>query len=237
MPLNASEILAMLDEAAARFTFPVLDNGYVYPADVRLSGFSSGAQWALVIEVLGFNTRAGGTEGFDVALYRLGNCIPKGKEGQEGFRLDFVFPVDDGPSGELLVERYGELISPAARDVLIRGKVVPLPAPEVYPREGIQLVEPTALRAYELLRALVPEHREQLLATDEELREELPRDMPLRVRWDAWRHPDVAGGERPSGLETFRQLAEALARGEGAGLVPPEPPNTHWSHWPLAGQL
>ncbi len=237
MALEASEILAVLDAAAARFTFPVLDNAYVYPADARLSGFASGEAWSLVIETLGWTNRAGGASGLHLGVYRLGNCIPAGPEGVEGFRLDLLYPVEDGPSGKLLEEEYGERISPEARDVRIRGKVVPLPGPEVYQREGIQRVEPRELRAYELLRALAPEHRELLLATEEELREGLPEGMPLRVRWEAWRHPDVAGGERPSALEIFRVLAGALARGEGVERVASERPNTHWSHWPGAGAL
>lgn len=237
MALEASEILAVLDAAAARFTFPVFDNAFVYPADARLSGFASGDAWALVMETLGWTDRAGGAAGLHLGVYRLGNRIAAGPEGIEGFRLDLLYPVEDGPSGKLMEDEYGERVSPEARDVRIRGKVVPLPGPEVYAREGIQRVEPQALRAYELLRALAPEHRELLLATEEELREGLPEGMALRVRWEAWRHPDVAGGERPSALETFRVLAEALARGAGAGLAPPERPNTHWSHWPGAGAL
>ncbi len=35
--MTPNAILEQLDRAAKGFVFPMLDNGYVYPADVRLS--------------------------------------------------------------------------------------------------------------------------------------------------------------------------------------------------------
>ncbi|MDX6381476.1 MAG: hypothetical protein QOI57_2500, partial [Rubrobacteraceae bacterium] len=52
---TSQDILAQLDECAGKFGFPMLDNGYVYLADVRLSAYRDDARWALVIEVLGFD--------------------------------------------------------------------------------------------------------------------------------------------------------------------------------------
>jgi hypothetical protein len=42
------EILTQLDDCAAEFAFPMLDNGYVYPADVRLHAFGNTEKWAMI---------------------------------------------------------------------------------------------------------------------------------------------------------------------------------------------
>ena len=52
-------MLDVLDACARVFTFPMLDNGYVYLAATRLSAFGDGKDWALVIEVAGYSPRAG----------------------------------------------------------------------------------------------------------------------------------------------------------------------------------
>ena len=46
-------ILEQFDRAAKNFVFPMLDNGYVYPADLRLSIFRDPTQWLMIVEVLG----------------------------------------------------------------------------------------------------------------------------------------------------------------------------------------
>ena len=74
---------------------------------------------------------------------------------------------------------------------------------------------------YEVLWFLLPEHREAMLATEEELRRHVPADLPFFLRLD----------ETPSQNETFRKLAEVLAHGDPNRFVPPAKTNTHWKHW------
>src|SRR5687767_12713351 len=95
---SVSEILAQLDECAEAFTFPILDNAYVYPADTRMTLFRDAERWAILIEVLGFNSHMGGTGGIDDALYCFGNCLrrPPGISPEDTLR-----PVSDGDSGPL----------------------------------------------------------------------------------------------------------------------------------------
>ncbi len=59
MAFEAEEILAILDRCCDAFTFPMLDNGYVYLAATRLSLYRSATDWAIVIEVFGFSPRSG----------------------------------------------------------------------------------------------------------------------------------------------------------------------------------
>ena len=52
-------ILEPIDHAAKNFLFPMLDNGYVYLADVRLSTFRDPKRWLMIVEVLGVSAVRG----------------------------------------------------------------------------------------------------------------------------------------------------------------------------------
>jgi hypothetical protein len=59
MHWKSEDILSILEQCSADFTFPMLDNGYVYLAATRLSLHRSDADWGVVIEVFGYSPRAG----------------------------------------------------------------------------------------------------------------------------------------------------------------------------------
>lgn len=59
MPFEADYILSVLESCCDAFTFPMLDNGYVYLAATRLSLFRTASEWAMVIEIFGFSPRSG----------------------------------------------------------------------------------------------------------------------------------------------------------------------------------
>lgn len=232
---TAKEVLAPLDEEAATYTFPVLDNGYVRLADTRLRAFRDPTRWAIVIEVLGFEVRSGeGAGSIQVAIYSFGNCV-----GTPAAPLGWVHPVDDDPSGPLVDEEVSsDQVLRGAKRILLRGAPVAIPRRKAhYAARGIELEEPPNILVFELLRALLPEHREALLATDAEAREHVPPDLPPFLTLDAWRHPCVGSQERPSKNLTFKRLAAALVAGDPDAYVAPDDPNTHWRHWPLGGTL
>ena len=61
--------------------------------------------------------------------------------------------------------------------------------------------------------------------------------MKSILQLEEWHHPNVVEDDRPSGSETFRQLAQVLATGDAGLYQPSLPPNTHWRNWPDGGQL
>lgn len=215
---SAAEILKQLDDCAEAYTFPVLDNAYVYPADTRMTLYRDEERWALVIEVLGFNSHMGGTEGIDNALYCFGNCLRR-RPGMSP--EDTLRPVTDGDSGPLFEDPHGTALRKGVKDLRIRGELVPAPA---------------AAQGFELLRALLP-HRDLLLATDEELQARLPPDLPRLLRLDEWNHPDISDGDMPGEHPTFVMLAKVLETGDPSHYRPRRKPNTHWSNWPEGGVL
>lgn len=231
---TAAEVLRQLDRCAQAFTFPILDNAYVYPADTRMTLFRDGGRWAMVVEVLGFNSHMGGTDGIDDCLYCFGNCLqrPPGLSPEDTLRR-----VSDGDSGPLFDAPDGATIRGEARDLRVRGRLVPLPRDaEHYRQRGIELEDPPAIQAFELLRGLLPEHRGLLLATEEELRARVPADLLQLLQLDEWRHPDISEGEMPGESPSFQSLAQVLESGDPK-LYRPRKPNTHWKNWPEGGIL
>ena len=116
------------------------------------------------------------------------------------------------------------------------------PTPEVVEHVRRQAEEMRAklgvheLPTWSFVRGLVPEHRDALLATEEERRRGVPADLPKLIQLDDWHHPRVAEGEQPSDSPSFVALAEAIATGDAARYRV-EGGNVHWRHWPFSGSL
>ncbi|GEN07692.1 hypothetical protein SAMN05443572_101292 [Myxococcus fulvus] len=215
MPSSVEAILAQWDQAAEDYVFPMLDNGYVYPVDTRLHVFADAEQWALVIEVVGYSPRA---LALDNALHFYGEPLNR----QPGpANSDIFYPVE----GVLVNADNPERVMPGLTEVSIRGQTVSLP-----PREDPENI-------VELYRSLVPVHRDLLFATEDELRSRLSPGLPKLLQLEAWHHPDLAGEERPSGSETFVQLAHVIAARDVSLYRPSRQPNTHWKNWPDGGTL
>lgn len=222
-------ILDVLDRAAADFTFPALDNGYVYLAAIRLSLFRSDVDWALVFERFGYSPRAG-IPSIDVQTFA--SRLHRSERAHDSF--ESVYPID---GGDWIDFDDLELCATGPRSLNLRGRSRPLPAVADYERHGIALVDPDQPRVFELCRYLAAVAREDVLATGDERRAHVRPELEQVLVLDDWHHPDLARGERPGGSETFQQLAAVLHTGNLALYRPSEPGNTHWRHWPGAGAL
>jgi hypothetical protein len=253
VPVSGKDaILAVLDDCASQFTFPALNNGYVYPAAARLSAYRASADWALVIEVFGFSPRSGIP---DVSIYTFASRIASpqtradftSEEAYDNYRrlhphdhLSFAWPIEQG-EWQGGVDRYGtttdEIVSPDARSIVLRGRPLMLPGPGDYATHGIRLEDPERVHVFELCRYLAATARDDVLATREERRTQVPIELDELLVLDDWRHPDIVGGEAPSRTEAFAQLAEVLVSGDTRHYRPTAPPNTHWSNWPDGGAL
>ncbi|HVE56051.1 MAG TPA: hypothetical protein VNB22_04430, partial [Pyrinomonadaceae bacterium] len=229
------EILNQLDNCTRDFTFPMLDNGYVYLGDTRLSAYRDERHWALIIEVLGYNVRAGNHDGLSDCLHCFGNCLkrPPGTANE-----DFLYVTSDGIESPTFDDVYGWYIRNEAKSIRIRQSTARLTLnAEQLKEKGIELVEAPQITGADLMRSLLPEYREQLLATEEELRERIPEDLPLILRLDEWNHPDLAADQLPSESKTFRMIADVLITGDASLYQPTEEPNTHWKNWLEGGTL
>ncbi len=233
--ISSEEVLEQLDEAARRFVFPMLDNGYVYPVDVRLVAYRAPDRWAVLIDVFGVSPKAGGVDACHNCVHAFGNCL----EGEPGVSNDsMIYCVSDGPSGPAVADQYDEVLSPQAADLLVRGEVIPVTRDAArYASHGIVLRDPPAIHLSEVMRLVSAQRPGLLLATDAELRRSLAEPIPEFLSANEWRHPDLAAQELPSSTQAFASLAEALESGEVDRFDSGSPPNTHWSNWPAGGML
>ncbi|MFE9694917.1 DUF7003 family protein [Micromonospora sp. NPDC005806] len=206
--VDVGAILEQFDVAADEAVFVDLENGYYYPIDSRLHAYHDATRWALVVELIGYNPRARAV--LDV-LHVFGNCLTSGEPGFENG--DFLSRIED------LEEVVAEQVTP----IVLRGRRVSVAA-----KPGEPMVD--------VLRRILPTHRDLLLATEEELRGRIPFDVPQVLRLEEWHQP-VFDDVRSSETETYRLIAQVLATGDPGRYRPTLPPNTHWSHWPDSGTL
>lgn len=229
-----SQILSQLDTCAADYTFPMLDNGYVYLVDVRLSAYRTERYWALIIEHIGADYRAGGV--FNTP-YCFGNCFvqtPGPSDTNSIAILSESFynaPAED--------EDFWDIRSETG-EIEVRGNPVSYDvSPEALQQHGIgeDQRDGAEVTIVELMRTLVPQHHALWLATEAELNQVVEADVPLILRLDEWHHPDLAEGEMPSTNEAFQMIADVLVSGNVDRYKPSLPPNTHWSNWLESGTL
>jgi hypothetical protein len=246
MSFDPHHILSILDRCCAAYTFPMLDNGYVYLACTRLTLHRLPANWAMVIELFGFSPRAWlpNTQIYTFAELLHARDPPERYASQGAYErylasnphydARFAFPIDEGPWQDA---ENGEAVAPEATEIIVRGQTLPLPSSDEYSRHGIDLERAPQVQIFELCRLLAAIARESVLATPQERCVSLPPEMTQILQLEEWHHPDVVTGERPNSSETFRQLARILATGDASLYRPSRQSNTHWRNWPNGGQL
>lgn len=245
MTIDAQEILTVLDRCCDTFAFPMLDNGYFYLAATRLSLYRASEDWAMVIEAFEYSPRAWRP---DTGIHTFASTIcnrdiPKEYGPREVSNLlannpnndsRVVYPVEKGD----WQDEHDYVIADRANEIVVRGQSYPIPAFDEYAQRGITLSDPPRVQSFELCRLLADVARDSVLATAEERRMSVLPAMTQILQIEEWHHPNVVDvKERPSGSETFQQLAQVLATGNTELYHPSHPPNTHWRNWPDGGTL
>ena len=244
MSWNQKQILDILDAGCEAYTFPMLDNGYVYLAATRMSLYRSENDWAMVLEVFGFSARA---ELPDTHIHTFASTIhDRNKESnyvhQEAYwnylaenphnESRFIHPVAEGSWQD---KDDTEFVNPRGK-LKLRGRTVQLPSRPDYEKLGIA-VEEEEPRVFELCRFLAGQYRDDVLCTESERRVSVLPEMEQILLLDEWYHPDVVDAELPSQVSSFQQLADVLATRDITKYSPQDSPNTNWSHWPDGGIL
>ena len=107
----------------------------------------------------------------------------------------------------------------------MRGQRHPTPSLGEYAQRGITVESPPRVRVFEFCRFLADVARDSVLATAQERRISVLPDMTQVLQLEEWHHPNVVeNDDRPSGSETFQQLAQVLATGNTGFYRPSLPP-------------
>ncbi len=232
--IQKTEILYQLDKAADDFIFPMLDNGYYYHGDQKMTIFGDRSRWAILIEVLQFNNHRHDIEGITNITTFFGNCVIS-ENNNDNF---YMFAQNADTETFLDDEDDGPFLNPYAKTILIRSIEVPIVQDrQYYVTKGIELEYDDKIMPWEFMRGLVPEYSSMFWITQEEISRSIPIDLPVIMVLNKWHHPDLASGEKPSSTETFQQIAGVLLTGDISIYEPGEDYNTHWSNWPEGGML
>lgn len=233
--MTQEKILTHLDDCSLDFNFPMLDNGYVYPAGTRLTAYCDDKRWAMVIETIGFSYRGGGHNGISNSMYIYGNCL----DFEPGLQNEnFIWLTADAGDIPTFDDEEYFYLNPECERFLLRDNELPVCHDRtVYQSHGIEPEDPDRINAFEFLRLLDALYHDQLVATEGEIRKRIPEELPLIIKLDEWYHPDVANQELPSENETFIQLGDVLISGDISCYKPTKQPNTHWENWPEGGTM
>ncbi len=233
--MNADEILSQLDQCNAEYTFPMLDNGYVYPAGTKLTVYRDEKRWVLIIEVIGFSYRGGGHNGITNCLHVYGNCLSF----QPGIRNEnFIYLTANASDCETFDNEEFFYLNPCCSHFNLRDEMLPVVHNrDVYLANNIIPEDNERINAFEFLRMLDKLYHVKLVATEDEIRNRIPADIPVILELHEWYHPDVVRGEIPSRNETFKQISKVLETGIVEFYKQTKMPNTHWSNWPDGGTL
>ncbi len=234
MSYTKQDILTQLDQCTEAYMFPMFSNGFVYPIASRFTAYRDEKRWALIIEIVGFISLKGkGHKGIRNGLYVYGNCldVPPGINNDN--YISFTSDSEEGPAFE---ENYQEHLHEEVNTMLIRGHKVRLPKdPEFYEAKKMELDAPPKIMIWEFLRGIRSEVKHLYYATEEELRERIPKDLPRILLVDEWRHNNLDRGEYPSDIETFPMVADVLVAGDPALYKPTLRSNSYWMNWPEGG--
>ncbi len=244
MNWKSERILEVLDACAEEFTFPVLDNGYVYLAATRMSAYRSDDEWAIVIEVFGFSPRSGDP---DVQIYTFSSKLHDRNPSsnyvtEEAYRnylannvyneSRFIYPISNSDWQD---EEDLEYVKVGSKCILREIEVI-IPENTDFQNSGIELEEENP-QTFEFCRLMAAKYRDQVLCSESERRVSVSPELELVLQLDEWSHPDISGEELPSSSETFKLIAEMLETGNKQAYKPTGKQNTHWVNWPVAGSL
>jgi hypothetical protein len=121
--IKKDDILGQLDQCNADYAFPMLDNGYVYPAGSKLTAYRDDERWVLIVEVIGFNYRDGGHNGISNCLHIYGNCLDYAPGIQNE---NFLFLTDDARDSETFDDEEYFYLNPESSNFTLREQSLPI---------------------------------------------------------------------------------------------------------------
>lgn len=121
--ISSEDVLQQLNECSEHYTFPMLDNGYIYPAGAKMTVYRDETRWVIVIEAIGFSYRGGGHNGITNCLHVFGNCLTY-QPGTDN--NNFLYVTSESPDGDTFDDEEYFKLNPSSKTFLLRGRVTPL---------------------------------------------------------------------------------------------------------------
>lgn len=221
---TSKEILKLLDERAAVFEFPVLNNAHWDYIGGRLRGFRVKDRWALIFEVLVFNEPE---LAIVTQLYGYGPDF--GPDQWDHKEMPGIESVPDSP----LWDASGcWIVGADVKNVVINGEFYRISCGASLP-DSIHLEREDCDSEAAFARALCRRLGfQRIVPLDNAVRSfpQLSHGTEVFVIGE-WDHPDIAAGQLPSDSITLAACAAVLC-GESATLdLKGIASNTEWPRW------
>lgn len=242
---SKEDILNNLDDVQPFKSLPFFTASASNLGASRITLFADSTRWAIVFETTDLG------EYGELVLYTFGNClVNQSREGLHGQFLSNVsfFRIISSDSYNQIVDAndpsFG-LIRKDVKSVIVRNQQFPVEQNiEKYNAKGIFIrdyLNPQKLIDYpSLVRYLEENNKDLFRATDNELRQLLPKDLPKLFVIDEWHHKDYhypqdginkPYGDKPSTQESYQLIADILVSKDTGKWKPTLPPNNHWKYW------
>ena len=207
--MEAAKILMYLDERFARYEMPCFSNMNIDYLTTRMIAYvASPSDWVLIFNSVVWWPAGDG-------LMTLIESVGPGVVGRQGFDNDRHLAP-----GRIVTDDSGEIVT----SIDVRGQAIEITSLDMRPKLGL-----SQDAGFWAAVALLPDYGEQLLASDQEVRNFVPSHLSKAFQTDCWEHPDF--DRPPSSTESFPRLAAALCTGDFSALDHCEHPNVHWSDW------
>ncbi|MES1215589.1 MAG: hypothetical protein ABUT20_08730 [Bacteroidota bacterium] len=231
------------------------EHPYFYTAGSRITLFADKDRWAIVFEKSGYST---GNDSGEIEFEYFGNCLVNLGSGIEGdlstsnMKVEIIIKYDDLRETE---EDYLK-INKNTPTIKVRNTILPIEH-DIRKYEALK-IKPEYIDADNqidtpsLIRYLNEQNPQLFRATDNELRQCLPADLPKLMQIDKWNHqpyfkhriknsPDTytieTKGTKPSDNETYKLIADILVTKDTTKWKPTLIPNNDWRNWPNAGHM
>ncbi len=233
-------ILDSIDRCDETHFFLDLEHGYFYTSGSRLTLFADSTRWAIVSEKSGFHNRKNVSE---IEMVYHGNCLANLPKDEEGNEYNFINHTLIGKSN---IDSIKEAIREHRQSVsvLLRDHDVPINlSTKEYIDKQIIKMRTTSLKIQDVVRLLNETNKELFYATESELRNCLPDDLPLIFTITNWHHKNyyyngiTVDGQRPSSYETFNLISKIIVTKDTSLWMPKLPQTNDWRSHPRAGEL
>ncbi len=237
--------------------FVDLEHPYFLTASSRLTLYADKNRWAIVFEKSGYANR--GFRG-EIEFAYFGNCLrnlqDEGDVLGSTSNLKTAVLIDNAEIERIQGDSF-ELVQKNIKTVKVRDTMLTIEHDAgKYAARNIAIdTSGNPLKLIDipsLIRYLSEEHPQLFRATDKELRQCLPRDLPMLMHINQWhqdayykgRHyisqyqfEDETSGAKPSSYETYRMIADILVSKDTSKWKPTLKPNNDWRNWPKAGYM
>jgi len=231
------------------YTFMLdLEHGYSETAGSRITLYADTTRWAIVFEKSGYENRGGNAE---IELDYFGNCVTPVVQKYNGYTYHANsnnIELISGNEYENIRNKKGadmdtfEKVSPDARIVNVRGKLIPIEHDlNKYLKLGIlpdSADNPHKLISYGgLLRYIYETNPVVSYASDSDIRKYIPADLPKIITIDRFHFESIYNKKNlPRLQETYQLFAKVLVSRDSSLWKPTQKPNNHWSNW-ISGNL